>query len=157
MTLQYRIRNKYQDQLWQYQISLCEALLAKSLDEWCAGDRDFPSRDVVAGILYLLSPRCDANSWSTSDVSQRLKSTAGSPEAEYAMTWPNRSGDEATTLVRSLSEIIAAAVEIWKTRGLTALSTAALMNAVVAEILAQRYVIMHHYETTRRDANHWGI
>jgi hypothetical protein len=157
VTLQYRIRSKYKDQLWQHQISLCEALLSKLLDDWCVSGGGFPTRDAVAGILYLLSPRCDANNWSTSEVSQRLQSTVGPAETEYELTWPLRSRDEAEALVRSLSEILSAALRIWETRGVGTLSVSALMNAVVAEILTHRYVIKYHDESTRRDVNPFGI
>ena len=157
MSLQYRIRSKYRDELWVQRISLCEAVLAKSLDNWCVSGGRFPTHYLVASLLYLYSPRYDANAYSPSDVSGHLASTVQSPEMEYRMAWPRRSRDEANALIDSLSAIVSRAAEIWENQGVSAISIPDVTKAITAEILARRYVIMHHTETTSRDANHWGI
>jgi hypothetical protein len=157
MTLQYRIRSKYDDELWRHRVSLCEAVLFQALDAWCVSGVEFPTREIVTDVLYVFSPRCDANALSTSNVSQRLKSIVESPETECRLAWPERSSDEAAAIVASLSSVVSRAVEIWKVHGVRALSASDVAHAFVREILAQRYVVMHHSETTKRDANHWGI
>jgi hypothetical protein len=144
----------FQDVLWQHQTLLCETVLSKMLNDWCVSGNTFPTRDAVAVVLHLLSSRSNTYDFSTSDVSQRLK--LGPPESEYELTWPNRTSHEAAALVGALSEIILTAVGIWESRGVAALSIRALMNSVVAEVLAQRYVTLHHYETTRWDPRFRG-
>jgi hypothetical protein len=157
MTLQYRIRSKFEDQLWAHRISLCEAMLTKSLDGWCASHGVFPTDEVVAATLFLLSPQRFLYEWSPSGLWDRLRATMKMPEAEYQSAWPRRSSDDANTLIASLKSSLTTAVEIWTAHGIVALSVQSVTKALVAEIVRQRYVIIHHSESTLRDANHWGI
>ena len=59
MTLQYRIRSKYQDQLWRQRVYLCELRVADANNRWCRSEEDFPIQRVVAGVLLFFSPRCE--------------------------------------------------------------------------------------------------
>ena len=72
MTLQYRIRSKYADQLWGRRVYLCERLLADAYDRWCRSDEDFPVRRAVAAALFLFSPRCEPFEMSPYRLGERL-------------------------------------------------------------------------------------
>jgi hypothetical protein len=156
VTLQYRIRSKYQDQLWRQRIYLCERLLSDAIDRWCLSDGEFPKQPVVAGVLYLFSPRCEPLELSSHRLCERLGKVIGTPEEEYRMTWPRREEPQGQALIASLSVIVVDAVESWCGRGVEP-SSVRLAESLVEEVVAQQYVVFHHCETTRRDINHWGI
>jgi hypothetical protein len=157
MTLQYRIRSKYEDQLWTHRVSLCDAVLATAVSDWCVAGGDFPAAEVVAVVLRVFSSRCFAGELRPSGIWGRLRATVGTAEAEYRSAWPRRGESEAAGLIGSLTAIVASAVRVWADDGLGALGFSDVTERLVAEILAGRYVIVHHSESTLRDANHWGI
>lgn len=157
MTLQYRIRSKHEDETWRERVYLCDKLLLEAVDEWCRSDDEFPARGVVAGVLYLFSPRCYPFELSPYRLRERLGEIVGTPEDEYRRAWPRRNVSECAGLVASLFGIVADAVESWYLRGVGDPPSGWLAERLAEEIVARRYVIFHHYETTRRDLNHWGI
>lgn len=157
MTLQYRIRSKYRDQLWAHRLSLCEAMLSNTVDAWCVSGGVFPVDRVVAAVLYLLSPRCEANEMSPSGIEDRLRSTVGTAEDEYRLAWPRRTNEDAQALIAALSSIVLAATQTWTDRGVRSLAFSEVIKRLVVEVLAKRYVIVHHSESTSRDVNHFGI
>ena len=157
MTLQYRIRSKYQDQLWRQRVYLCEQLVSDIYDRWCRSDEDFPVRRVVAGVLYLFSPRCEPFVVSPYLLCERLSNTIGEPEDEYRLTWPRHEESQSAELIAALSSGITKAVEVWSEGGDNGPSSIELAEYLVGEIVALQYVVFHHCESTRRDINHWGI
>lgn len=110
----------------------------------------------MAGTLYLFSPRCQPYDVSPYRLCARLTDLIGSAEEEYRRTWPRRTDAEAGALIASLTDPLKWAVERWSDGGEEP-SCVALAEKLVREIVAQQYVVFHHYETTRRDNNHWGI
>jgi hypothetical protein len=157
MTLQYRIRLKYQDQRWDHRIYLCDKLLSEAVDLWLREDAEFPTRSIVAEILYLFSPRCEPFELPTYCLRRRLAEVVGTAEWEFQTAWPNRGLAQADALIVSLATIIGVVVESWTERGSQDSTSGGLTNRIVEELLAQQYVVFHHCETTRRDINHWGI
>jgi hypothetical protein len=157
MTLQYRIRPKYEDQRWKHRVCLCDKLLSDAMDHWCREDAEFPTRHVVAQVLYLFSPRCEPFELSPYRICERLGDLVETPEGEYQIAWPRREESQSKALIASLSAIVAGAVESWTDRGAGYPSSGELAERLAEEILAQRYVIFHHCQSTRRDINHWGI
>ena len=157
MTLQYRIRSKYEDQLWGQRVYLCEQLLADAYDRWCRSDEDFPVRRVVAGVLFLFSLRCEPFEMSPYRLCERLANIVGTPEDEYRLTWPKRDESQGAELITALSTGVTRAVELWSDGGNKGPSGIELAEYLVGEIVAGQYVVFHHCETTRRDINHWGI
>jgi hypothetical protein len=156
MTLQYRIRSKYEDEKWKHRIYLCDHLLLDAIDQWCRSDAEFPIRDIVAGVLYLFSPRCRPFELSKYRLPEQLRAVAKSPEDEYRLTWPRRDESQGAELIAALSTGVTRAVELWGV-GRDRPTGAELAEYLVGEIVALQYVVFHHYETTRRDINHWGI
>jgi hypothetical protein len=157
VTLQYRIRSKYQDQLWRQRVYLCEQLVADAYDRWCRSDEDFPNQRVVAAALFLFSPRCTPFELSPYRLCPRLATVTGTPEDEYRLTWPKREESESAELIAALSTGVTRAVELWRDGRDKGPSSVELAEYLVGEIVARQYVVFHHYETTRRDINHWGI
>lgn len=157
MTLQYRIRSKYEDERWRHRVFLCENFLLETIDYWCRTDAAFPTNAVVAGILYLFSPRCDPFQLSPQRLRERLGELAGVPEKEYRLTWRQREASQAEALIASLGAIIAEAVESWIEHGIAEPSSSSIAQRIAEEIVAQQYVVFHHYQATRRDINPWGI
>jgi len=157
VTLQYRIRSKYQDQLWRQRVYLCQQLLSDAYDRWCRSDEAFPLRGVVAGVLFLFSPRCEPFEMSPYRLCERLIGVVGAPEDEYRMTWPQRDESQGTELIAVLSMGVTRAVELWGEGDDKGPSSVELAEKLVREVVAQQYVVFHHYETSRRDVNHWGI
>lgn len=155
MTLQYRIRSKYEDEKWQQRIYLCNNLLLEAIDQWCRADAEFPTRNIVAGVLYLFSPRCYPFGPSPYRLCEQLSEVV-SPEAEYQLTWPNRDESQSAELIAALSMGVTRAVDLWNA-GRDRPSSVELTEYLVGEIVAFQYVVFHHYETTLRDINHWGI
>jgi hypothetical protein len=157
MTLQYRIRSKWEDELWRHRIYLCDKLLQDCLDQWCRSNAPFPIRIVVTDVLYLFSPRCYPFSLAQYQLAEQLAGLVASAENEYRMTWPERDEPEGVALIASLTGIVTRAVESWSDRGLGSLSSGEVAEQLAAEIVARQYVVFHHNETTKRDLNHWGI
>ena len=157
MTLQYRIRSKYQDQLWRQRVYLCEQLVVDAYDRWCRSDEDFPIQCVVAGALFLFSPRCEPFEMSPYRLCERLATLASTPENEYRLTWPKRDESQSAELIAALSMGVTRAVELWREGSDRGPSSVELAEYLVGEIVARQYVVFHHCETTRRDINHWGI
>lgn len=157
MTLQYRIRPKHADQVWRQRVYLCEQLFAEAYERWCHSDGDFPTRSVVAAVLYLFSPRCSPFDLFHHRLGERLAGTVGLPEDEYRSTWPKRNEAQAAELIAAMSRGVELAAELWSEGNEAGPSAVALADFCVSEIVARQYVIFHHYETTRRDLNHWGI
>jgi hypothetical protein len=146
MTLQYRIRSKYQDQLWRQRVYLCEKLVADANDRWCRSDEDF-----------LFSPRCEPFEMSPHRLCERLDTIAGTPEDEYRLSWPKRDESQSAELIAALSMGVTRAVESWSEGSDKGPSSVELAEYLGGEIVARQYVVFHHCETTRRDINHWGI
>lgn len=157
MTLQYRIRSKYADQLWRERVYLCEQLLSETYDRWCRSDHDFPVRGVVAAALYLFSPRFNPTEMSTNGLSERLLNIVGTPEEEYRLTWPKRDGSLSMELIAAMSMCVMKAVQLSTESTNGGPLSAELAEWLISEIIARQYVVFHHCETTRRDDNHWGI
>lgn len=155
MTLQYRIRSKYEDRLWRQRVYLGEQLVLDAFDRWCLSDAEFPTRSVVAGVLYLFSPRCDPFKLSPYRLGERLGGVVGTPAEEYRATWPGRTEAQGRALIDALTAGIETAVSSWDGGG--GPSCGSLAEGAVGEIVAQQYVVFHHCETTRRDTNPWGI
>lgn len=72
MTLQYRRRSKYQDELWRGRVYLCERLMSEAVNQWYLSGGEFPTQPVVAGVLYLFSPRCEPLELSPYHLVERL-------------------------------------------------------------------------------------
>ena len=157
MTLQYRIRPKYEDQRWQHRVTLCGKLLLETIDRWCLTDAQFPVRSVVAGVLYLFSPRCDPYQLPSHRLCEWLANVVETPEREYQLAWPHCEESQAEAAVLSLTAILDEAVELWTDRGIKSPSAGAMAQRIAEEIVAQQYVVFHHYESTCRDINPFGI
>ncbi len=117
MTLQYRIRSKYQDQLWRQCVYLCERLLSDAIDRWCLSDSEVPIQPLVAGVLHLFSPRCEPSQLSPYRLCERLGKFVGTPAEEYRLTWPRHEESQGQALIASLSAIVARAVSSWNDSG----------------------------------------
>lgn len=157
MTLQYRIRSKYEDELWRQRVYLCEKLLEEAYDKWCRSDDPFPTTSFVAGVLYLFSPRCDPYRISPHRVNRQVAEVVDAPEVEYHLTWPKREPEQAAALVAALTGIMNEAIQSWEQPDSEVAAGGSVSKRLVEEIVTQQYVIFHHKETTRRDLNHWGI
>ena len=156
MTLQYRIRSKFEDDLWRQRVYLCERLVYEAVDQWFLSGGVFPTQLLVAAVLYLFSPRCYPYELSPYRLVERLGKLSGTSEEEYRQAWPRWSEAEGQALLASLSALVENAVSLW-TAGDEDWSSGKLAERLVDEIVAKQYVVFHHTETTRRDVNHWGI
>lgn len=157
MTLQYRIRPKYEDERWRQRVYLSETLLSDAIDQWCRSGTEYPVWGVVARILYLFSPRCEPFNLSPYRLYEWLGQIVGTPEHEYQLAWPRRPASQGRALITSLSTIMVGAVQSWTDHGLGNSSSKGLAEQLAAEFVAQKYVVFHHCQTTRRDPNPWGI
>jgi hypothetical protein len=157
MTLQYRIRSKYEDQRWWHRAQLCAEFLLSSIDRWCRSDAEFPIQPVIAGMLYLYSPRSDPDQFSQHGLCAQLSEIVRMPQAEYRLTWPGREEAHGEALIVALTKILAEAVQSWTDRGIEDPSSETVAKRVIEEMMEQQYVVFHHYQTTRRDLNPWGI
>lgn len=157
MTLQYRIRSKYEDDRWRQRIRLCCMLILESIDEWCKSDLRFPVDDCVRCGLHLFSKRCDLEAISEHQVKLQLLSLSLDCRAEFVTEWPRRTDADFFTLVDSMSQVLRNAEDAWESNGITALSAEDVTGQLVDEIVGKQFVVFHRTETTRRDANHWGI
>jgi len=57
MTLQYRIRSKYHDELWRQRVFLCEQLVADSYGRWCRSDEDSIATSDWSAFIDLMTSR----------------------------------------------------------------------------------------------------
>ncbi len=155
MTLQYRIRSKYEDENWRQRIIHSNEMLLYYLNQWCADSSCvFPVTEVVSRLLFLFSPRCMVYQ---TNLRALLSRTIFVPMDEYRATWPNRSLGAATQLIDTLEQILEDAIREWEINGFSNLLHTDVIDRIVIEIVAQQYVVFHHNQTTRRDLNHWGI
>ena len=151
MTLQYRWRSTFEDERWRHRVYLCENLLAEAIDFWCRSEEEFPTRAVVAEILFLFSPRCEPYALSLYRLREQLESLVGTPEDEYRLSRCHREESKGDALIASLSAIITTTLDRWAERGTGSLSTTELAQRIAKEIMTQRYVVFRHCETTKRD------
>ncbi len=158
MTLQYRIRSKYEDDCWRQRVQLYEGVISAIFDRWCRSDADFPVTAFATGTLFLFSPRCDPEN---TTVSQLVEFILGKdvtvPELEYSATWPKRPLSDGQRLIDAITGITVGAIQAWENDCVDQEQLNSLPVQIVTEIVGQQYVVFHHKETTRRDFNHWGI
>jgi hypothetical protein len=155
MTLQYRIRSKYEDENWRQRIFHSNEMLLHYLNHWCADSSSvFPVTEMVSRLLLLFSPRCVLHQ---TNLRALLNLTISTPADEYRATWHNHSDGAAKNLIDSLVQILEDAIKEWESRGFSNLPHADVIDRLVLEIVAHQYVVFHHNQTTRRDLNHWGI
>ncbi len=155
MTLQYRIRSKYEDENWRQRIFHSNEMLLHYLNAWCTdSNSEFPVTEIVSRLLVLFSPRCLLHQTNLRTLLNRPIST---PTDEYQATWPKRSGEAAKTLIDSLVQTLQDAIQAWESHGFSSLPHTVVIDRLVGEIVDQQYVVFYHNQTTRRDVNHWGI
>ena len=157
MTLQYRIRPKYEDDRWRHRIRICNLLILESVDEWCNSDLKFATEDCVRCSLHLFSKRCALTGIREHGVKSQLLSESFDCRKEYAMEWPRRTDADCSSLVGSMSQVLLDAEAQWECSGIGTLSVEDVAGQLVDEIVAHQFVVFHRTETTRRDTNHWGI
>jgi len=150
MTLQYSVRSMREDRKWQQRVRLSRHLLLETVDWWCRTNAEFPTEGTVAALLYLFSPRCEPFAVPDARVRQHLLAVVGTPAAEYSRAWPRRSEAEKDELIDSLTRILAEVVRQWND-DLENPPIEQVNQQIVAQIVGQKYVVFHHYETTRRD------
>src|SRR5262249_16795490 len=132
--------------------------LSETIDQWCRSDTVFPTPSVVAGVLYLFSPRCgDPCDQSPHRLAETLGKIVGTPESEYLQAWPHRDESLRKALITALTAIVEESVKPWTDGSDPDPSSGSLARRMVEQIVAQQFVVFHHRETTRRDVNHWGI
>ena len=151
MTLQHRRRNQWEDQTWRERIRLSNAFLTEVVDWWCRSDEDFPIDDVIAGILFLFSPRCYPLGMSDFELLEQVCEVVDSPSDEYSKTWPKRGDDQRTEMVEALSQILVEAVKNWNSGSLADPTIEGVNRLIVEQIIVRQYVVFHHYQTTKRD------
>ena len=150
MTLQYGIRSMEEDRTWQQRVRLSGNLLLETVDWWCCTNAEFPIEGTVASVLHLFSPRCNPFAVPDARVRQHLLGIVGTPADEYSRTWARRSDAERAELIDSLTRILSEAVRQWNV-DLQNPPIEQVNLEIVSQIVAQKYVVFHHYETTRRD------
>jgi hypothetical protein len=139
MTLQYRIRSKSEVDRWRRRVRLTEISVLQAVDAWCAKDEaDFPAEQVVAGILYLFSPRCEPIGLREHDLLARLASVVRDPLVEYSSTWPQRDKSESTHLVESMKKILDGSAAACANAGLSAVSVDLVVQQIVDQIVGQQ-------------------
>ncbi len=151
MTLQYRTRSTFEDNIWQERVRLSNCLLMECVDVWCRSDADFPTDEVIASILYLFSPRCYSLGVSECRLREYLVGIVGTPAHEYSATRPQHGENQRSKLIDALSRIVGNALIQWGEGTLLDPSIETVNRQIVEEIVEQQYVIFHHYHTTRRD------
>lgn len=156
MTLQYRPRSAWEDQKWQHRIWLCKCLVTETVDWWCRADCGFPVEPTVASVLFIFSPKRDAQQIPESNLRAFLSSAAESATSEYAHAWPNHAPEMQSRLINDISAILCDAEQQWTTGSLLEPSVESVTEQIVAEIVAQQYVVFHHTQTTRRDGGFYG-
>ena len=138
------------DREWQQRVRLSGCLLLETIDWWCRSDSDFPLDGTIASMLYLFSPRFDPFKISETKIRQRLLNVVGTPSAEYSQTWPLRDEAERSELIDTISEILSGAVDRWNNGALDP-SIETVNQQIVDQVVAQKYVVIHHNQTTKRD------
>lgn len=157
MTLQYRIRSKYEDDRWRQRARICALLLLDAVEEWCKSDLSFAVDDCVRCCLHLFSKRCDLDAISERHVKNQLLSASLIGREEYAAEWPCRTDADYSAISESMSQVLHEAVVKWESDGVGSLRADDVAGQLLDEIIGQQFVVFHHTETTRRDINHWGI
>ncbi len=154
MTLQYRIRSKFEDEQWRDRVLLCRKLLLQYVDAWCRSDSEFPVETFLSKTLFLFSPRCLIHRLKLAELLERGLTTS---TEEYLATWPHRRNDSASMLIDSLNAIVKSAAKEWDANGFSELTIDFVVEMLVKEITGLHYVVFHHRQTTSRDCNHFGI
>ena len=155
MTLQYRIRSKFEDENWRERCIHCLELLLHYSEHWCKEcENQFPVAEFVSRLLFLFSRRCALHQTTVRTLLSRPNSD---PMEEYRTTWPQRSEEMGQELVGLLQEIVEDAISEWESAGFSKRPHSVVVDQIVAAIVHQQYVVFHHNQTTRRDINHWGI
>jgi hypothetical protein len=151
MTLQYNVRSMSEDREWLERIRLSNCLLLETVDWWCRTDSDFPIDGTVASVLYLFSSRCNPFKVPDTRVREHLHNTVGTPTSEYSQTWSRRTDAEKSELIDTLSGILTEAVKRWNGGPLDDLPIELVNQQIIDQIVAHKYIIFHHFQTTRRD------
>lgn len=157
MTLQYRIRSQHEDDKWRQKIQLCYALILQVTDEWCRSDYDYPTQNVVACVFSIFSPETKPDDLAKHELFEYLLNLVGDPTSEYAKVWPQREPTFSQELIHALTTILDDATLSWADSGLQNPTIESVVQLIVNEVVHQQFVIFHHWESTCRDNNHWGI
>ncbi len=139
-----------EDRKWQQRIRLSGCLLLETVDWWCRADFEFPVDSTVASVLYLFSPRCNPFKVSETKVRQHLLNVVGTAITEYSQTWPRHTDAQKHELIDPLSQILSNAADRWDA-GTFDPAIEMVNQQLVDQIVAHKYVIFHHNQTTRRD------
>ena len=156
MSLQYRVRSRYDDEKWRYRNYLCEVLLSNAINDWCLTGNEFPISSVVAKVVHLFSPASDVRDVSAAGLEEYLAANVVDPCDEFLFAWPNRDASGCAKLVGGLTRIVNEAVEILSQNGTLSLSARAITERLADEVVARQFVVFHRYETTSRDNNFHG-
>jgi hypothetical protein len=138
------------DRSWQQRVRLSANLLLETVDSWCRANDDFPVERTVAIFLHLFSPKFNPYAIPDARVRGHLLPIVGTPGDEYSRAWPRRSGAEKAELIDSLTWILSEAVRQWND-DLQIPPIEQVNQQIVTQIVAHKYVVFHHYDTTRRD------
>jgi hypothetical protein len=139
-----------EDRKWQQRVRLSGLLLLESFDCWCRGQSEFPIERTIASVLYLLSARCDPFGMRENRICEQLSESVTGPVDEYSKTWPGRFVADAFELVNALSQILVTAVEQWN-EGKIDPAVESVNQQIVEQVVARKYVVFRHNETTGRD------
>jgi hypothetical protein len=74
----------------------------------------------------------------------------GTPAAEYSQTWTQRDDLQRSELIDAISGVLSDATDRWNNGSLD-LSVEVVNREIVDQLVAKKYVIIHHNQTTRRD------
>ena len=148
MTLQYRRRSKYEDEIWQLRVHLCREMLVLLTDSWCKDpESEFPVSQFVARLLVLFR----SSTFPYDDNAQSLLSQEVCTAAtEYSTTWPHRQDEQAAETIASLTSVIQGALAEWECQGFAGLSVDRVADQLVDMVVGTQYVVFHHYKTTKR-------
>jgi hypothetical protein len=152
MTLQYLTRPMWEDREWQQRIRLFHCLLLETVDWWCRTDEKFPVDHIVAFVLYLFSPRCQPFRLSeVKKMREQLDGIVGTSAVECSLTWPRWSDWRKSNLIDTISRVLSEATARWDDGQMSDPSIEMTCWQIVDQIVAQKYVVFHHYHTTKRD------
>jgi hypothetical protein len=143
----------WEDRKWQQRVRLSNCLLLEAADWWCRTDSEFPVDGIVASVLRVFSPKFDPFGVSETGLRQHFLDTVGKSTAEYSLTWPHRADSQRSELIDTISRILSDAVNRWKDGGLSDPPIEMVNQQIIDQIVAQQYVMFHHNQTTRRDAD----
>jgi hypothetical protein len=140
-----------EDDRWRQRVRLSECLIMDTVDCWCSQDGEFPVLQSVAGVLYIFSPRCEPLETQEANIRQRVFENADSPTTEYLQTWPHHNVSLASELIEAICKTINIAVCKWN-EGSTLSPTITSVNAQIVDLIVdKKYVVLHHFQTTRRN------